>query len=94
MTDIEHAQLVDLFWKVCDIACVFQPELGSNFDPKTCDTTDTNIQNVIDVVEMLRVTVKYTQFDLEACRRDITMLTHIIQSGGTSEQNDNEMGQV
>lgn len=93
MTDIEHAQLVDLFWKICDIACILQPELANNFDPKTCDTTDTNIKNVSDVVDMLRVTVKYTQFDLEACRRDISMLTRIIQSDGTTEQGDGEVGQ-
>jgi len=92
MNKIERQQMTDLFWKICDVIFVTQPELGMAVKREEIETKGMNLKNLDEMMDMLRFNVKYLMFDLEACRRDMAKLVDIINSGGANHDcNENEV---
>jgi len=85
MTQAEHEQMVKIFWKVCDIIAVMQPDLGRVYNKDDVDTSGMVLDDIDDMVNVLRLNTVYTVFDLEACRRDMLKLVNIIKSGREGE---------
>jgi len=77
--------MTDLFWKICDVIAIMQPELGRAYNKEEVDVTGMNLSNLDEMMDILRFNAVYTMFDLEACRRDMVKLVNIIKSNQAQE---------